>query len=109
MEINSVKVNDVDIFEISGRIDANNSKDLENFLIEKIENGSTKIIADLKELEYISSAGLRVFLLVVKKIGKTGFVYLSTLQPQVYQIFDISGFNNIFSIFETRQAALEKA
>ena len=109
MEINKVTVNNVDIYEISGRIDANNSKELENFILENIEKGSVKIIADLKNLEYISSAGLRVFLLVVKKIGKTGFVYLSNLQPQVYQIFDISGFNNIFSIFETREAALEKA
>jgi anti-anti-sigma factor len=109
MEINKVTVNNVDIYEISGRIDANNSKELENFLLENIEKGSVKMIADLKNLEYISSAGLRVFLLVVKKIGKTGFVYLSNLQPQVYQIFDISGFNNIFSIFETREAALEKA
>jgi anti-anti-sigma factor len=109
MEINKVTVNNVDIYEISGRIDANNSKELEIFLLENIEKGSVKMIADLKNLEYISSAGLRVFLLVVKKIGKTGFVYLSSLQPQVYQIFDISGFNNIFSIFETREAALEKA
>jgi len=109
MEIKKTTINQVEIFEISGRIDANNAKDFENVLVQSIEGGATKMIADLTNLEYISSSGLRIFLFVAKKIGKNGFIHLCSLQPQVSQIFNISGFNNIFSIFENKEAALGKA
>jgi len=108
MEIKKTKINQIEIFEISGRIDANNAKDFENVLTQSIEEGATKMIADLTNLEYISSSGLRVFLFIAKKIGKNGFIYLCSLQPQVSQIFNISGFNNIFSIFENKEVALSK-
>ncbi len=109
MEIKKTTLNQIEIFEISGRIDANNANDFEKILVQSIEEGATKMIADLTNLEYISSSGLRVFLLIAKKIGKNGFIYLCSLQPQVSQIFNISGFNNIFSIFENREDALSKA
>ena len=109
MEIKKTKIDQIEIFEISGRIDANNSKDFENILTQSFEGGTTKMVADLASLEYISSSGLRVFLSIAKKIGKNGFIYLCSLQPQVLQIFSISGFNNIFEIFENREKALSKA
>jgi anti-anti-sigma factor len=109
MEINKSKLNQVEIFEISGSIDANNAKDFDNIVTQSIEEGVTKIIIDLKNMEYISSSGLRAFLCVAKKIGNSGFIYLCSLQPQVSQIFSVSGFNNYFSIFENKETALKKA
>ena len=107
MEIKRSNLNQVVIFELNGRIDANNSKDLENALVKCIEEGNTKIIVDLEKLDYTSSSGLRVFLFIAKKLDKIGFIYLCSLQPQVSQLFTMSGFNKIFSIFSTRDEALK--
>ncbi|MBP7496640.1 MAG: STAS domain-containing protein [Bacteroidales bacterium] len=107
MEIIKSKINDVEVVEVNGRIDANNSKELENSLTEIIESGGKKLIVDLAKLDYISSSGLRVFLCIAKKLEKQGLIYLSALQPQVAQIFNISGFNNIFTIFKDKKAALD--
>lgn len=106
MEIKKSNQNEVEVFELSGRIDANNAKEIEGELVNCIDEGKLKILVDLSNLEYISSSGLRVFLLIAKKIGKEGFVRLCSLQPQVLQIFTISGFNKIFSIFDTKEEAL---
>ena len=109
MEINKTTIDQVIVFEVSGRIDANTAKDFENALTQSIEEGATKMIVDLTNADYISSSGLRVFLLIAKKLDKNGYIYLCSLQPQVSQIFNISGFNNIFSIFENKDAALDNA
>jgi anti-sigma B factor antagonist len=97
----------VEIFEVKGRIDANTAKEFEDLLAKAVEAGTTKMIVDLLNVDYISSSGLRVFLFIAKKIEKTGFIYLCSMQPQVAQIFTISGFNNIFSIFTDQETALK--
>ena len=109
MEIKKTKINQVEVFEITGRIDASNASEFEKVLTQSIETGTTKMIANLSNLEYISSSGLRAFLCIAKRLGKTGFIYLCSLKPQISEIFNISGFNNIFEIFENKEAALKKA
>lgn len=107
MEINLSKSDAVQIAAIRGRIDANNSKELEVALTQTIEAGNQKILIDLSGLDYISSSGLRVFLLVAKMLEKNGMIAICSMQPQVEQIFTISGFNNIFKIFGNREAAMQ--
>jgi stage II sporulation protein AA (anti-sigma F factor antagonist) len=108
MEVKKTLSDKVEICEVIGRIDATNAKELETSLLKSIEVGNRKIIIDLGQNDYISSAGLRVFLFIAKKIGKDGFVYLCNLQEQVNQIFTMSGFNNIFKIYKSREDALNE-
>lgn len=108
MEINQTKQQDIVIFEIHGKVDALNSKELENALLNSIEEGNTKIVIDLRNMEYISSSGLRVFLFIAKKLDKVGLLALTNLQTQVIQIFTISGFDKILKIFQTKEEALLK-
>ena len=69
-------------------------------MMEIIEGGCTKIILNCSGLNYISSSGLRVFLIVQKKMmAVKGQFRLSNLQPGIKEIFDISGFSSIFSVF----------
>jgi anti-anti-sigma factor len=76
--------------------------------MEIIEGGSTKIILDCASLNYISSSGLRVFLVLQKKMMATkGQFRLSNLQPGIREIFDISGFSSIFSVFNNNDAAVK--
>lgn len=95
------------IVSVEGRIDSTNAIGFEKPMMEVIEGGCTKIILDCSGLNYISSSGLRIFLIVLKKmIAVQGQFSLCNLQPAIKEIFDISGFSSIFSVFPDKEAAL---
>jgi len=96
------------IVSVEGRIDSTNASEFEKPMMEVIEGGCTKIILDCSGLNYISSSGLRIFLIVLKKmIAVKGQFSLCNLQPGIKEIFDISGFSSIFSVFPDKEAALQ--
>jgi len=96
------------IVSVEGRIDSTNASEFEKPMMEVIEGGCTRIILDCSGLNYISSSGLRIFLIVLKKmIAAKGQFSLCNLQPGIKEIFDIAGFSSIFSIFPDIQAALK--
>ncbi len=95
------------IVSISGRIDAVTSPELEKAIISRIDGGAIKMLFDLHDLEYISSAGLRVFLFVAKRINSLkGKVVFCSLQKLIDDVFRVSGFYSLFSIYKDRQEAL---
>jgi anti-anti-sigma factor len=88
------------VLDLSGRLDTSNYGELEKNLLEVIERGEKNIVINCSELHYISSSGLRVFLMALKKItGAGGRFHLCSLQDNIREIFEIAGFNTIFSIF----------
>ncbi len=92
--------NNYTVLSVNGRIDTITAASFENVVLDVIEKGVLRIVVDCGGLEYISSSGLRVFLVAQKKMMSTGGVLkLSGLQPPIQEIFDISGFSQIFSIF----------
>ena len=95
------------VFCVDGRVDTTNASELEKAMLEVIEGGGTKIILDCSVLNYISSSGLRVFLVIQKKLTLLkGQFRLCSLQPGIKEIFDISGFSSIFSLFPDKEAAM---
>jgi len=108
MELTTEKINNFSVLNINGRIDTSNAAVFEGE-IEKIYNcGETDIILDCSELKYISSSGLRVFLIAQKRANALkGRLFISNLQPAIKEIFVISGFSSIFRIFDTLQEALD--
>jgi anti-anti-sigma factor len=95
------------VMSLVGRIDASNSKDLEEQCLELISSGETKMVFDLTEVNYVSSAALRVFLLAAKRISAAkGSVRLCGLSTTLQDVFDISGFSKLFVITVTLQEAL---
>jgi anti-anti-sigma factor len=94
------------LVSLEGRVDTTNANEFENAMLKVISDGHTKIILDCSGLDYISSSGLRVFLIVQKKLtAAKGQFRLFGLQPGIVEIFDISGFTSIFSIFPNKEAA----
>lgn len=90
-----------------GQINSANAAAVEAALIQHIENGQNKLVLDLAGLDYISSAGLRVMLLVAKRLKQqTGALALCNIQPHVREVFDISGFLAILTVVESRADAL---
>lgn len=90
-----------------GRIDAVNAQEFEKQCFGIIESGSSRLIIDMSKLEYISSAGLRSILSIAKVLRKnSGDIKFCCLQGMVCEVFAISGFSAMFSIFETIEEAL---
>ena len=90
-----ITINDNTI-KITGKIDSNNAVEFENRLLSAAGENYGDITLDAGELEYISSAGLRV-LLKLKK-GTKGRVSIINVSSDVYDIFDVTGFNNILDV-----------
>ena len=83
--------------EVVGRLDTITAPVLEKTIGENIE-GIQSLVLDLKGLEYISSAGLRVLLGAQKKIQRTGAMKLTGVCEDVMEIFEMTGFADILTI-----------
>lgn len=108
VEITQEKQDSINILSLQGRLDVSTSGSLDEKLTALVEAGEAKVLVDCRELDYISSAGLRVLLSAAKQFKKQeGSIALSTLNPNVKQVFEISGFTSIFPIYATREEALQ--
>ena len=88
-------------------MDAVSSPALEKELSKLMAQGEKDFVIDLGELDYISSAGLRVILATAKRLkGKEGKILLASLQDMVKEVFEISGFSAIIPIYESLESAL---
>jgi anti-anti-sigma factor len=109
MEINKKKGKDVLIVSVSGRIDAATAPDFEKNLSESIEAGEKAFLLKMDQLEYISSAGLRSILAIAKMLKpREGKMIFSELRGPVKDVFKISGFGSIFTIYNTEEDALKQ-
>ena len=84
-------------FTVEGRLDTNTSPELEAKINEVIGNAN-KLIIDLGNLEYISSAGLRVLLGAAQVMEGKGEMVVRNVTEAVREVFDLTGFNNLFTI-----------
>ena len=109
MEINVSSVDGHTVVSLAGQIDSTASKEFEERLVEVIDKGSNTMVIDFNKVKFISSAGLRVLLLAAKKVKPYGGkVILCNLAKDVQEVFDISGFSSIFSIYSSVDEAIEK-
>lgn len=83
--------------EVSGRLDTVTSPELEKFLMENF-TGVSSLILDFAQLEYISSAGLRVLLIAQKQMNKQGKMALINVNEAVMEILELTGFDQILTI-----------
>jgi anti-anti-sigma factor len=107
MNFTKEKINGFCVLKIEGRIDTTNFTEFETDINLLFNSGEKNIIFNCSGLNYISSSGLRVFLITQKKsISLNGKLHLCCLQPTIKEIFDISGFSTIFKIFDKQEEAL---
>lgn len=93
--------------DLEGRFDANTAGEVEEFLEAIIGDGNTRIIMNLENVAFVASAGLRVILVVAKKLrADKGDLLIAGLQPSVRKVFEISGLNNVLKLFDTPDQAL---
>jgi len=106
MEIKSTINGDEIFVKVTGRVDTTNYNEFEKSVNELLNKQTKHLILDCSELNYISSSGLRVFLTIQKFMMSTGGKFsLFAMQPGIKEIFDISGFSSIFSIYPDLESA----
>ena len=97
MTIEIIKNTEETIIEVAGRLDTITAPTLEKTINEDID-GTKNLVLDLKELEYISSAGLRVLLSAQKKMQRIGSMTVKNVCDSIMEVFEITGFADILEI-----------
>jgi anti-sigma B factor antagonist len=83
--------------KVSGRLDTTTAPDLEKELLDQLKDVE-ELCIDFSDLEYISSAGLRVLLSAQKTMNKQGSMELTGVNDTIMEIFEVTGFNEILTI-----------
>lgn len=110
MRITVDQTDDSTMLRLEGRLDASTSNDVGKSLQATLQQGVSRLLLDMTEVAYVSSAGLRVILMAAKtsKASAAGFAIFG-LQSAVREVFDVSGFSKILVIeddFATARARL---
>lgn len=88
---------DETILELTGRLDTTTAPILEKTIDECLKQ-TKNLVLEFKNLEYISSAGLRVLLITQKKINKKGSMKVRNVSETIMDIFEMTGFADILVI-----------
>lgn len=101
--------NNVLTINISGYLDAHTAPELENAISDFISRGHFRYIINFKDLDYISSAGLGVFMAFIEEIrDHEGDIKMSAMNTKVFSVFDLLGFPILFDIVPSDDEAMEK-
>lgn len=111
-EFSITKRNDndsIEIINLYGYLDAHTAPQLENAIGEIVKAGTMKIVVNFDGLDYISSAGLGVFMVFIEDIRNAGGdIKLAQMKPKVYTVFDLLGFPMLFDIVDTESEAITR-
>lgn len=100
---------DINLIYLNGYLDAHTAPKLETDFSNLLENNNFKIVVNFKDLAYISSAGLGVFMAFIEKIREhSGDIKLTSMNEKVYNIFDLLGFPLLYEIFKSDEEAINK-
>ena len=106
MEISTRTSGDNHIVAIAGSLDSTTSPTAQKAL-DQVLAGAKKVVLDFSKLDYISSAGLRVLLGAAKQLKSSGGTLgMFGLNQSVREVFEISGFSAILSVFPSEAEAL---
>lgn len=108
MEIKYSKNNGVSIVSVNGKMDTYAAEDFESGMLKILELGDSRIIIDFSNVDFISSAGLRVLIMVAKKLkAVNGVLYLASFKSYLKEMLDTVGFTSIFNIFPSVDEAIK--
>lgn len=106
MQINRTEINGFTVLALTGRLDGVTAHEAEQTIAAIIADGNERLVFDCSQLDYASSAGLRVFLAAAKKLKTLGRrCAFAALTPALREIFNVSGFLDVLEIHDTVAAA----
>lgn len=99
----------IQILELNGELDAHTASELEAAIQKCQESRNHFIVVNGENLQYISSAGLGVFMAHIEEVrDQGGDIKIAALQPRVYNVFDLLGFPMLFDIVESEEDAVSR-
>ncbi len=97
------------VVDLNGYLDAHTAPQLEETFQSLIDSGDYRIVVNFRELSYISSAGLGVFMAFIEEVrGNSGDIKMAGMSPKVYNVFDLLGFPMLYEIFDEEKQAVGK-
>jgi anti-sigma B factor antagonist len=97
----------VSVLELKGYLDAHTAPKLEEALQQLLNTQRYDIVVNCRDLSYISSAGLGVFMAFIEDVRKhEGDIKLTNMSSKVYNVFDLLGFPLLYEIFKDEQEAV---
>ena len=97
MHIEKIRESEKLTLTIEGRIDTKTAPELDELVRTSLE-GISLLIMDLKDVAYISSAGLRVLLIAQKQMNKQGEMKIINVSEDIMEIFEVTGFSDILTV-----------
>ena len=99
----------VSVVDVAGYLDAHTAPKLESTFSELIEKNKFRVVVNFKDLDYISSAGLGIFMAFIEPMRDgAGDIKLTEMKSSVYNIFDLLGFPLLYEIYEKEEDAVNK-
>jgi len=99
----------VSVLELKGYLDAHTAPKLEDAIQNLITSKRYNIVVNCKDLSYISSAGLGVFMAFIEDVRTNkGDIKLSNMSPKVYNVFDLLGFPLLYDIVKEEHEAVQR-
>lgn len=97
------------VVDLNGYLDAHTAPQLESALQDLLNSQRYHIIVNFRDLIYISSAGLGVFMAFIEDVrNNKGDIKLAGMSPKVYNVFDLLGFPMLYEIFDDEEQARQK-
>lgn len=109
VDIKRINENDYELITIVGEVDASSSIELDNGISEAIEGGGKRFLVDCSALDYISSAGLGVFMSHIETFKQKGIsLVIFGLNEKVENVFEILGLDQLLQIEEDKEKAKQR-
>jgi len=103
------RANNIHVLELKGYLDAHTTPVLEEAFQKMLNEKKFRLIVNCKEMSYISSAGLGVFMAFIEDVrAENGDIKLSDMSPKVFNIFDLLGFPMLYDIVKLEEEAARK-
>ncbi len=99
----------VDLVELSGRVDSSTAPQFEQAMQSLIDSGRYRIVVDLTDAEYLSSAAFRVLISALKQVKGTtrrGDVRIACVPPKLLETFKLGGFDELFKMYDDTTTAV---
>lgn len=108
-KINFRESSNINIVDLKGYLDAHTAPELEGAFQKLMSSKQYNIVVNFKNLSYISSAGLGVFMAYIEEVRKNkGDIKLANMTPKIFNVFDILGFPLLYEIYNDEKEALTK-
>jgi anti-sigma B factor antagonist len=99
---------DLRVVTLTGRIDAAAAPTVRDRVREAVAAGARHVVIDLADVSFLSSSGLRILLLLARELRRKNCdVRLCAARPHVAEVFRLTGFDQIFELYPSREAAVE--